>query len=598
MTAAQSTSFSPATVLHTPLLTRWQTADGIHLALDAKAPNWIATDERGTRILTLLNGQASLAEVALQAHLYPEPGKNLQHVMSFAHSLLRAGIASYTPFAHPPYAGRAERLTGWNLRELWIHTNNSCNLNCEHCLVSSGPGGDKGLAAEVLFGAIDESVALGAERFFFTGGEPFLRRDIYDLIHHVTVTHERDLVVLTNATAFEGGSHRDALTRLNPEKVRFQVSIDGVRAEDNDPIRGKDTFRKASAGLTTLASMGFDTSLTVVPCKGNLQGLVDFPALAKRLGASSIHLMWPHHRGRGLSMFSEFPNVDELLSVTRAVRDSARTLGVRVDNQDSLTTRVNAVPGVKHDLIMAGVESLCLYSDGVLYPSAAMANHAELAIGSVSGHSLLDTWKGSSVAQELRSVSIANIPSVSGDPLRFLTGGSDLEHAYFHSGSFYGADPYAHLISELARDIMADLGRAGRESVNCRSGYDVPIVYHAMGEGALACGDEIPGAVRMVQSNCVLAFDTDRPRKLMREFYGSAAVKPQEDLCCPVRPSEQDLAHIPREVVERFYGCGSPVPEAALVEGETHIDLGSGAGLTYSSPRSTWDEQAAALASI
>ena len=45
---------------------------------------------------------------------------------------------------------------------------------------------------------------------------------------------------------------------------------------------------------------------------------------------------------------------------------------------------------------------------------------------------------------------------------------------------------------------------------------------------------------------------------------------------CPVRPDEADLTHIPSEVVERFYGCGSPVPLA--LEGCTILDLGCGTG--------------------
>jgi SAM-dependent methyltransferase len=65
----------------------------------------------------------------------------------------------------------------------------------------------------------------------------------------------------------------------------------------------------------------------------------------------------------------------------------------------------------------------------------------------------------------------------------------------------------------------------------------------------------------------------------VREFYGHAAEQPQAELCCPVRPDAEDLAHIPAEVVERFYGCGSPVSAAAPQSGETLVDLGSGAGI-------------------
>ena len=571
-------ALSSETVLHTPELTHWQTADGVHLALDAEGPSWLATDDRGARILGLCDGHRPLAAVAVEARLYADPITSLQHVISFAEAAVRAGIASEAPFHRAPYAGRAERLTGWALRELWLHTNNSCNLRCEHCLVSSGPDGDKGLPTEVLLSVVDQARDLGAERVFFTGGEPFLRRDLSALIDRVTAHHGLDLVILTNATLFETSSQRAALDSLDRSKVRFQVSIDGASAEDNDPIRGEGTFARASRGLARLAEMGFETSLTLVPHRRNLPDLPRLPALARALGARSIHLMWGHRRGRGLSMIDDLPGAAELLPVTRAVRDAARAEGIALDNIESLKLRANALAGVKHDLGMAGIESLCLHSDGVLYPSAATAGHAPLAMGKLDGQPLLDVWQASPIAAELRAASLSKT-SAQEDPLRFITGGGDLEHAYFWSGSFLGPDPYAPLITALTRDVIEDLARAGRDRVNRRSGNDAPLAYRSMGEGALACGDELPGAVRTLHSNCVLAFDVDRPRALVRAYYGAAAEEPKADLCCPVRPSAEDLAHIPKDVVDRFYGCGSPVQDAALRFGEKHLDLGSGAGI-------------------
>ncbi len=65
----------------------------------------------------------------------------------------------------------------------------------------------------------------------------------------------------------------------------------------------------------------------------------------------------------------------------------------------------------------------------------------------------------------------------------------------------------------------------------------------------------------------------------VQEFYGNAAEEPQAELCCPVQPAPADLSHIPSEVVERFYGCGSPVGLADIRPGEATLDLGSGAGI-------------------
>jgi len=72
---------------------------------------------------------------------------------------------------------------------------------------------------------------------------------------------------------------------------------------------------------------------------------------------------------------------------------------------------------------------------------------------------------------------------------------------------------------------------------------------------------------------------TDNTREFVKDYYGKAAQRPREDLCCPTSYPTQDTGHIPREVIERFYGCGSPMSLAGIKEGETVVDLGSGAGI-------------------
>jgi SAM-dependent methyltransferase len=130
---------------------------------------------------------------------------------------------------------------------------------------------------------------------------------------------------------------------------------------------------------------------------------------------------------------------------------------------------------------------------------------------------------------------------------------------------------------------MTTLGREKRERLNRRSGYDAPVVLHAMGEGAIAC-DTADGLlaeqpVLPLHSNCVLSFDVDRPRAKVREFYGAAAERPRADLCCPTSYDASLVSHIPREVIDRFYGCGSPMEIAGIQPGERVVDLGSGAGI-------------------
>ncbi len=57
------------------------------------------------------------------------------------------------------------------------------------------------MPADRLKNLVDEAIVLGANRIYFTGGEPFLRDDILDLVDYVTSRVQ--LVILSNGTLLE-----------------------------------------------------------------------------------------------------------------------------------------------------------------------------------------------------------------------------------------------------------------------------------------------------------------------------------------------------------------------------------------------------------
>jgi arsenite methyltransferase len=67
----------------------------------------------------------------------------------------------------------------------------------------------------------------------------------------------------------------------------------------------------------------------------------------------------------------------------------------------------------------------------------------------------------------------------------------------------------------------------------------------------------------------------DREASVARR-YSAAAQSQEQTLCCPVQYRREYLDAIPREILDRDYGCGDPTP--FVREGETVLDLGSGGG--------------------
>ena len=593
------------TILRAPEYSVWRVSGGT-VALDPARPHWIGTDERGLALLGRFDGRTPFVQVVRD--YATESGLDVTrawlHVETFAHDGLRHGFLSTDGAVPAPYLGRSAYLDTERLRELWIQLNDFCNLSCAHCLVSSGPDRTQGLDTDRIKGAIDQAVALGAERLFFTGGEPLARPDILELVEWVVTTHERELVILTNGTLFKG----DRLERLaalaaeanapraggvgrmglsEPGRgLRLQISLDGPTAEINDPIRGAGTFQRILEGVDTAVAAGLRPTLTTTILRHNLDSLDGVVRLASDHGVRNVHLLWPHRRGRVLEGdLADLPTAAEILASVRKARAAATALGVSIDNVEEFRLRLDGTPGIKNDLAGAGWSSLCLYTDGNLYPSPSMAGVSELRCGDLAEQSLETIWKTSVVCRDLREATVERKPLCRSCSLRFLCGGGDVEHGYWPAAAggerrraaFVAHDPYCEVYKGLADDTLSDLVRDGHVAVQPRSGYDRPVVIRAMGEYTLHDEEAI---VRTTHSACVLSEEVlDKSRHTVREFYGNAAEKPQEELCCPVQPSPEDLAHIPKEVVERFYGCGSPVTAASLVAGESMVDLGSGAGI-------------------
>lgn len=564
------------TTLRAPAYTTTRLSTGV-LALDPARPNWIATDDRGIRLLALFDGKTPLGDVvaAYAADARLDVARAWLHVETFTRDALRQGFLSRDGAVPVPYLGRSAYLQTDRLAELWLHVNDFCNLACAHCLVSSGPDRSQGLPTGHLLDAIDQGVALGVERFFFTGGEPLARPDALELTRRIVTEHQRELVILTNGTLFK---RLDELAALAGDRLRVQISLDGASAATNDSIRGAGTFERITDGIRVAVAAGLRPSVTMVLLQGNLGDVEALVRLAASLGVRNVHLLWPHQHGRVLNgPFATLPGAEAILAAVRGARGVAREVGVTIDNVEEFRLRLDGRAGVKNDLSGAGWNSLCVYTDGCVYPSASMAGVTELRCGDLQTAPLEQIWKESPVCREMRAATVERKTQCRTCTLKFLCGGGDLEHGYWASRSFVGHDPYCDLYKGLAADAFADLAAEGRGTVQPRSGFDRPVVLRGMGERTLHDEDAI---VRTTHSACVLSEEViERSRGSVREFYGHAAEEPQAELCCPVRPDEADLAHIPSEVVERFYGCGSPVTAAALAPGETMVDLGSGAGI-------------------
>jgi len=586
--------------------------DSLYLLIDPETPNWIMTDKRGSRIVSNIKKCKAVRDLIYDyANDFDiDQIKAWLEIDTFLRDLIRSKFLSSEPVKKTDYVGRANFIHADKLNELWIHTNNLCNLTCPHCLVNSSPHEDKGLPIDSIKKIIDEAVTLGTSRFYFTGGEPFMRKDIFELIEYVCNRKGKELIILTNGTLLRGNVI-EKLQGFDKERLRIQISLDGSRPEVNDPLRGKGSFDQIVAGIKNIIRIGYIPTVTTVVTKQNINDVPETTKLIARLGVKTHHLLWVHKRGRATDNGNDlFSPIEDVIKTIRKAKNVADSLGISVDNLDSYKFRVNSNMGTRYDLGNACYDSMCVYSNGEVYPSASFAGHEGLKCGNILENSLREIWENSNVSKAFRNATLQNKEKCRECHIKFMCGGGDIEHSFFYSENgfklesdkfpadvgVHALDPYCDLHKEIVNDVIFELAEARKKLLERRTGFSAPVVLCSMGEGSVVCGAEDPSPqprtsnrqssivnrqsqVRTLHSNCVLSFDVDKPRSIVREFYGEAAESPQEDLCCPTKNSTEDTSHIPQDVLDRFYGCGSPTTIARVSEGETMVDLGAGAGI-------------------
>jgi AdoMet-dependent heme synthase len=163
------------------------------------------------------------------------------------------------PLVTAPGTGAAPLAPFLRFSTLWIQiTGTWCNLECRHCINSSGPREPwlRPLRAEVALSAIREAEELGVKEIYFTGGEPFLHGDILTLL--AAALEAAPTTVLTNGTRIDAvlADELAALAASAPYSLSIRVSLDDTDPERNDRVRGENAFAQAVEAIRLLHDRG------------------------------------------------------------------------------------------------------------------------------------------------------------------------------------------------------------------------------------------------------------------------------------------------------------------------------------------------------
>jgi uncharacterized Fe-S cluster-containing radical SAM superfamily protein len=174
-----------------------------------------------------------------------------------------------TKFTDAEVTAKGERRARVGLKRLetlWFNTGTLCNITCQNCYIESSPRNDRlvYLTLAEMTAYLDEirSEAYPVKMIGFTGGEPFMNRDMLPILEE-TLQRGFEALVLTNAMRpmMRFQKQLKALRAAHGHLLRFRVSLDDHREAVHDTERGKGSFAKAMEGLRFLSREGFQIEI-------------------------------------------------------------------------------------------------------------------------------------------------------------------------------------------------------------------------------------------------------------------------------------------------------------------------------------------------
>lgn len=217
------------------------------------------------------------------------------------HDVLRYGRDSSRLPSHLLQFSRDKKpIVVWNMTE-------ACNLKCVHCYANAGcKPADNEIASEQAVKMIDDMAAFGVPTLLFSGGEPLMRKDLFDLGAYAKSRGMRT-VISTNGTLIE----EKIAEKIKESGFSYVgISLDGL-SEVNDRFRGvAGSFEKAVRGIKNCQAAGVKVGLRFTITAENYK---EVPAVFDFIKNNAIPRVCFYHivySGRGSSMLNSVLPLD------------------------------------------------------------------------------------------------------------------------------------------------------------------------------------------------------------------------------------------------------------------------------------------------
>jgi len=320
-------------------------------------------------------------------------------------------------------------LVSWN-------TTNQCNMFCDHCYRDAGAKLSDELSTAEARKLIDEIKKAGFQIMIFSGGEPLMRADIFELGAYARSVGLRP-VLGTNGTLI---TPEVAVKLKDAGFLAAGVSLDSLVPEKNDAFRKLEhTFERTVQGIKNLKEAGIRFQIHTTVMDWNQDELEDITDFAVSIGAAAHHIFFLVPTGRGANIEAEGLRVVEYERTITRIMEKQKTVSIelkptcapqfmRIAEQKGMTVRFSRG-------CLAGISYCIISPRGNVQPCAYM----DVALGNVREVPFDVIWKENGLLQKLRAQDYEG--KCGGCDFKGKCGGCRAR-AYYYGGDYMAEDTW------------------------------------------------------------------------------------------------------------------------------------------------------------
>ncbi len=336
--------------------------------------------------------------------------------------------------------------------KVFVAVTSRCNLKCKHCNVfpfRESP--DEFSLAEwrAFFRRIAEMKVLSV---WLSGGEPFCREDLFDILDAVHALPLHIGGLNTNATLIDASKAERIASFRKLDLV--QVGLDGAGPATHDKLRGRGVFRRAVKGIGHLVGAGKPVTLFTAVTKYNKDELRDLVMLARNLGTGGVTLAMLLPQGNALHYRKDLALEDD---EWRAAVAEAGALAGEFPGfvRGSLPDVHRMFEGYEERLMQAspcrpfltgcktGITECTVMSDGRVLPCDRLQ---DVVAGNLRENDFADIWLDSAVFADFRKrfeVRLDDLDTCRGCRYQPLCTGGCPALPFYTEGTLIARDPYS-----------------------------------------------------------------------------------------------------------------------------------------------------------